>query len=77
MTVLSEDVAQKIADYHLGGVILFAENLDTAEQTKELVADMQKAADMPLLIGIDEEGGMVSRLIKVRFPILPFPMQKT
>ena len=64
MTVLSEDVAQKIADYHLGGVILFAENLDTAEQTKQLVADMQKAADMPLLIGIDEEGGMVSRLDK-------------
>ena len=28
MTVLSEDVAQKIADYHLGGIILFACALD-------------------------------------------------
>ena len=76
MTVLSEDVAQKIADYHLGGVILFAENLDTAEQTKELVADMQKAADMPLLIGIDEEGGMVSRLDKSQIPHTSIPNAK-
>ena len=76
MTVLSEDVAQKIADYHLGGVILFAENLDTAEQTKELVADMQKAADMPLLIGIDEEGSMVSRLDKSQIPHTSIPNAK-
>ena len=76
MTVLSEDVAQKIADYHLGGVILFAENLDTAEQTKQLVADMQKAADMPLLIGIDEEGGMVSRLDKSQIPHTSIPNAK-
>ena len=34
MTVLSEDAAQQIADYHLGGVILFAENLDTMEQSQ-------------------------------------------
>lgn len=76
MTVLSEDVAQKIADYHLGGVILFAENLDTAEQTKQLVADMQKAADIPLLIGIDEEGGMVSRLDKSQIPHTSIPNAK-
>lgn len=73
MTVLSEDVAQKIADYHLGGVILFAENLDTAEQTKQLVSDMQQTADMPLLIGIDEEGGMVSRLDKSQIPHTSIP----
>ena len=76
MTALSEDVAQKIADYHLGGIILFAENLDTAEQTKELVSDMQKAADMPLLIGIDEEGGMVSRLDKSQIQHTSIPNAK-
>lgn len=73
MTVLSEDVAQKIADYHLGGVILFAENLDTAEQTKELISDMQQAADLPLFIGMDEEGGMVSRLDKSQIPHTSIP----
>ncbi len=68
MTVLSPEAAEAIADYHIGGVILFAENLDTAEQTQQLTADLQAAAEIPLLIGIDEEGGVVSRLDKSRIP---------
>ena len=73
MTVLSEDAAQQIADYHLGGVILFAENLDTMEQSQMLVNQMQAAADMELFIGIDEEGGMVSRLDKSQIPHISIP----
>ena len=73
MTVLSEDAAQQIADYHLGGVILFAENLDTMEQSQMLVNQMQAAADMELFIGIDEEGGMVSRLDKSQIPHVSIP----
>ena len=38
MTVLSPEAAEAIADYHIGGVILFAENLDTAEQTQQLLS---------------------------------------
>ncbi|MDD4843391.1 MAG: glycoside hydrolase family 3 N-terminal domain-containing protein [Anaerotignum sp.] len=68
MTVLSEDAAKKIKDYHLGGIILFAENLDTLEQTEKLTEDLQKAAEIPLFIGIDEEGGLVSRLKKSNIP---------
>lgn len=68
MTELSEKAAKEITEYHLGGVILFAENLDTAEQTKALTAQMQEAADLPLFIGIDEEGGIVSRLDKSNIP---------
>lgn len=64
MTVLTEDVARKVRDYHLGGVILFAENIDTLEQAQKLVDDFQNAAEIPLLVGIDEEGGLVSRLDK-------------
>lgn len=73
MTVLSEEAAQQIADYHLGGVILFAENLDTLEQSQALVNQMQEAADMQLFIGIDEEGGMVSRLDKSQIPHVSVP----
>lgn len=73
MTVLSEEAAQQIADYHLGGVILFAENLDTLEQSQTLVNQMQAAADMDLFIGIDEEGGMVSRLDKSQIPHVSIP----
>ncbi len=73
MTVLSKDAAKQIADYHLGGVIVFAENLDTTEQTKKLLEDMQKNAQIPLLIGVDEEGGMVSRLDKSQIPHTTIP----
>lgn len=73
MTVLSAEAKEAISAYHIGGVILFAENLDTAEQTKQLTADLQAAADLPLFIGIDEEGGLVSRLDKSNIPHEPIP----
>lgn len=68
MTVLSQSAAEKIKKYHVGGVILFAENLDTLEQTQKLTKDLQNAAEIPLFIGIDEEGGRVSRLNKSNIP---------
>lgn len=68
MTELSAEAKKAIDAYHIGGVILFAENLDTAEQTKALTAALQKAADVPVFIGIDEEGGLVSRLKKSNIP---------
>lgn len=73
MTVLSEEAKEALAAYHIGGVILFAENLDTAEQTRRLTADLQAAADLPLFIGIDEEGGLVSRLDKSNIEHESFP----
>ncbi|MBQ5708830.1 MAG: glycoside hydrolase [Anaerotignum sp.] len=73
MTLLSDEAKKAIAEYHVGGVILFAENLDTKEQTQRLTADLQKAADFGMLIGIDEEGGLVSRLKKSNIPHETFP----
>lgn len=73
MTVLSDAAREAIQTYHLGGVILFAENLDTEEQTKALTAQIQQAAEIPLFIGIDEEGGIVSRLDKSDIPHEPIP----
>ena len=73
MAVLSDEAKQALQEYHVGGVILFAENLDTKEQTQQLTADLQEAADLPLLIGIDEEGGLVSRLKKSNIPHETFP----
>lgn len=73
MTALSAEAKEAISAYHIGGVILFVENLDTAEQTKQLTADLQAAADLPLFIGIDEEGGLVSRLDKSNIPHEPIP----
>lgn len=45
-----------------GGVILFAENIHTIDQTVALIRDLQETSDIPLFISVDEEGGYVSRL---------------
>jgi len=44
------------------GVILFARNVEDAEQVAELVAELKRLAARPLLVAIDQEGGRVARL---------------
>ncbi len=51
----------------IGGVILFKRNIESAAQTAVLINTLQVAAlasplEAPLLVGIDQEGGRVSRL---------------
>lgn len=51
-----------IARYHVGGLIYFPGNARTPAQTARLSNALQKSAKVPLLLGIDEEQGLVSRL---------------
>jgi beta-N-acetylhexosaminidase len=44
------------------GVILFARNVESAEQVAELSAALKRAAGRPLLVSVDQEGGRVARL---------------
>ncbi|NDO46190.1 beta-N-acetylhexosaminidase [Clostridium sp. MD294] len=62
ITVWNEDIEKTIQQYHIGGVVLFGENIDTEQQTKQLIAEYRNHSNIPLLIGVDEEGGRVSRL---------------
>jgi beta-N-acetylhexosaminidase len=63
VTEMLPEIEQLVKDYHLGGVILFRENVVTTEQTTKLVADYQEAAEKyGLLMTIDQEGGIVTRL---------------
>lgn len=55
-------VAALIEEVQPGGVILFAHNLRTPAQVRALVEDLQRHSDVPLLISVDQEGGLVSRL---------------
>ena len=62
--------AALVRDYHVGGVIYFAANVRTARQVATLSAQLQRAAagqrpGIPLLIGADQEGGIVSRMAGV------------
>ncbi|MGE6631819.1 glycoside hydrolase family 3 protein [Bacillus sp. NPDC077027] len=63
LTKMNDEVADIVKKYHLGGVILFAENVTGTEQTVKLTHEFQKASPtIPLLISIDQEGGIVTRL---------------
>ncbi|ASB51589.1 glycoside hydrolase family 3 protein [Bacillus velezensis] len=63
LTQMNDEVAGLIQKYRFGGVILFAENVKNTEQTVRLTDAFQKASpDIPLLLSIDQEGGIVTRL---------------
>lgn len=56
--------ASLAAEYHLGGYLLFGQDFKnkTPQQVQEDISAYQKAAALPLLIGVDEEGGTVVRI---------------
>ncbi len=62
VTTINEEIASIIKNYHIGGIILFEENFDNPSQTKQLIKDFQEQADIPLLIAVDQEGGIVTRI---------------
>ena len=57
-----EYILEWLAAGRIGGVYLFARNIESPAQVKRLVADCRAAARQPILVGIDQEGGIVARL---------------
>jgi len=64
----SADQEALVSQYRLGGYLLFGRDFKdsagaylTADQFTRKVASWQAAASIPLLIGVDEEGGTVAR----------------
>lgn len=55
-------IAQSVRDLHLGSVVLFSYNVESPAQVANLTSQLQAASRTPLLIAVDQEGGMVSRL---------------
>lgn len=64
-----DEALSMIKQYHVGGFIYFPANAQTPQQTAKLSNALQRATKIPLLIGVDEEQGAVSRLpYTTRFP---------
>lgn len=68
-TQMSPTLAYTIKQYHLGSVVLYAWNITGADQVKQLTAQIQSQADLPLLVATDQEGGSVNRLQAVDGPL--------
>jgi beta-N-acetylhexosaminidase len=69
---LPDAIARALAAGHLGGVILFGRNLPSADAACALTSAVatHAAPEWPPFIGIDEEGGRVTRL-PLPLPRLP------
>ena len=52
--------------YKPGGVLLLSKNIESKEQLKNLIQDLQslsqKETGLPLFIAVDQEGGLISRI---------------
>ncbi|WMT42591.1 beta-N-acetylhexosaminidase [Paenibacillus sp. D2_2] len=61
-----EQITTLTGKYHVGGVCYFRRNVETVQQLASLSHNLQKLprshSDIPLIISIDQEGGMVARL---------------
>lgn len=62
VTEVSDAMAAFLERYPVGGVVLFGKNITDETQLRGLIAGLQQSSPVPMLIGIDEEGGAVARL---------------
>ncbi len=59
---VSEDFLAFAKKRPVGGIILFADNIASREQVTAYVNDIKAGFVTPVFVGVDEEGGLVSRL---------------
>jgi len=66
VTELNDAIRACIGKYHFGGTVLYAQNCRGTEQVLRLTADLQAASvkngGLPMLIAVDQEGGIAARL---------------
>ena len=63
---LNDDAKFMLNEYRVSGIILFDRNMESKDQVKSLITDINKTSKSagltPLFIGIDQEGGAVARM---------------
>ena len=59
-----DDGARAVADYQVGGVILFGRNVESAERLTALTNSLKELNGdyIPLFLSVDQEGGRVDRM---------------
>ncbi|OAA66349.1 Glycoside hydrolase, family 3 [Akanthomyces lecanii RCEF 1005] len=66
-TAVNADIKSLVQDYGVGAIVLFKRNVGSAAELRALCHDLQQLARdaghaQPLLIGIDQENGLVTRI---------------
>ena len=74
-TTIPAEMRSLAREFGLGGVTLFARNIEGPEQVAELSHDLQAlGVDTPVWVAVDQEGGRVARL---RAPFTEWPPMAT
>lgn len=74
-TTVGPEARTLIEEYNVGGIMLFAENVETPAQVARLTAGLQQLAEesgagVPLFVSIDQEGG---RVVRIKDGVTPLP----
>ena len=64
---VSGELKDKLADFPVGGLIMFESNIISPEQISAFNSDLQSASRVPLFITTDEEGGRVARIANNKY----------
>ena len=75
----NDKITSLIRDYGVGAIVLFKRNVRDAAQLQKLCSDLQQIAKeaghaQPLLLGIDQENGLVTRIPPPVAAQMPGPM---
>lgn len=73
-TELDQDTRDLVTEVQPGGVIIFGRNVAGPEQLRSLLDGVRELVAAPLLVGIDQEGGLVDRLRRI---FTPMPSART
>jgi len=74
-TTIPPELRSLAREFQLGGIILFARNVEEPQQVAELSRDIQSlASELPVWVSVDQEGGRVARL---RAPFTEWPPMAT
>src|SRR5689334_7238565 len=73
-TELDAETRDLVSEVQPGGVIIFGRNVAGPEQIRTLLDGVRELVATPLLVGIDQEGGLVDRLRRI---FTPMPSART
>ena len=76
VTEAGELTESRFSEYPVGGIIYFTENMISREQLSMMLKRMQEISEsrigLPVFLGVDEEGGRVSRLYESSVEDIPY-----
>jgi len=71
----SDDLNYMITQLHVGGMIMYQSHLQTASQARTTTSLAQQNAKIPLLISVDEEGGLYVNRLQLIYGARPGPTE--